>query len=682
MSAYFSIIFTGAFLLFLVQPLMARFILPWFGGSSAVWTTCMLFYQAFLLVGYAYAHASSRCLSPRRQALLHGALVLTALLFIPIIPSVHWKPGSTDEPTWRILALLTATIGLPYLVLSATSPLLQKWFTLTHPESSPYRLYALSNAGSLLALMAYPVLFEPLMSRKVQAAAWAWGLGVYALLALWCSVRLWWANPAPDQDGAPALTDQPDASPVDKTLWFLLPLCGAVLLLSLTNKLCQNVVAFPFLWVLPLSLYLLTFIVCFDRPRWYRRGWLTWMLAPALGLICAMQFKGDRPLLEQVAVYCGGLFLFCLVCHGEVYRLKPSPRQLTLYYLLIAAGGAGGGILVALVAPLVFETSAEMSWGLCGLGALVTFVHARDRTVWVLFQRRWPVWPVLAAGTVALAGVLAFQSKCARLGVVATHRDFYGPLRVEEICKRDPTDHGFEIFHGTISHGTQFAEPVKARMPTSYYGELSGVGVAMLNLPGKTNRHVGIVGLGAGTLATYGKPGDRFRFYEINPAVYQLATTWFTYLTQCEARVDVVFGDARLSLEQEPSQQFDLLVLDAFSGDATPVHLLTREAFQTYLRHLKPDGVIAVHISNHHVDFFPVMLGVADQFGMAMVYIPWTTRPMPNALCSSDWILITRNRAFLNASPVLSRSRPPRTPGATNAIAWTDDYASLFRVLR
>lgn len=681
-------ILLGAFLLFQVQPLMARFILPWFGGSTAVWTTCMLFFQFFLLAGYAYAHLSIRWLRPRAQAGLHVLLLLTALGFVPVIPGMHWRPVGDEEPTGRILLMLTACLGMPYLVLAATAPLLQAWDSRLRGGTSPYRLYALSNAGSLLALISYPFGFEPAFTRVTQATLWGAGFAAFVLLCGACAVQIWRRTPAEPAGENPVSHSPGNATPVvfvvgwTRFLWFALSACGSVLLLATTNALCQDVAAIPFLWVLPLCLYLLTFMICFDRPAWYRRKSFLALAVPVLALLCwAAQRQSGLSLSTQVVIYCGSLFVCCLICHGELYRLKPAPQSLTSFYLCSAAGGAAGGAFVAVIAPLVFRSFAELGWGLWLFGALLLALHWREQTNLQIGNRRWPLWRVIAPGVVGLGVVLLLQARAVTRDAVSMSRNFYGVLRVSELEKNDPEYHAYLLTHGNISQGLQFLHPDKARLPIGYFNEQSGVGLAMHHLARQSKRHVGVVGLGVGTLAAYGKPGDRFRFYEINPEVIRLAQTRFTYLDSSPARVDVVRGDGRLSLEREATQQFDLLVLDAFNGDAPPIHLLTREAFAIYLRHLAPEGVIALNISNRHVDLFRVVLGHLDHFQLGMVYIPWWEKELPWGLYASQWVLLTRSREFLRTPAIVSSARRPLWPDATNAVVWTDDFASLFPVL-
>lgn len=680
-------IFIGAFLLFQVQPLFAKFILPWFGGSQAVWTTCMLFFQACLLAGYAYAHFATRYFSSRTQVLLHVVLLLAALAFLPIVPGPRWMPGPGQDPTGQILLILTRYLGLPYLMLAATSPLLQKWFSLFRPGTSPYRLYALSNAGSLLALLTFPFVFEPALSRQAQARVWHWSFGFFVLLSGANAWRVWRSRPAEAATPTKTIKSPRPAEPlppptnVVKFLWFVLPACASVLLLATTNKLCQDVASIPFLWVLPLSFYLLTFILCFDRPAWYKRGLFTSLLVPLLGVLAVVLFKGLAIRWPwQAATYLGVLFVGGMFCHGELSRLSPAPRYLTSFYLLIAAGGAAGGVFVAVVAPLVFRSFAELSWGVGLLAALVVAIHARDKTGWKVGGRRRAAWPFLLGGTVALGTMLFLQIRGESRDAAYMSRNFYGVLRIIEMEKSTPI-HALKLKHGDISHGLQLVNPDKAAMPTTYYNEKSGVGLAMEYLSRLASRNIGVVGLGTGTLATYGRPGDTFRFYEINPEVQRLAETRFTFLRTSKAQVQVVLGDARLSLEREPPQQFDLLVLDAFSSDAIPVHLLTREAFSTYLGHLKTDGIIAVHVSNRYLNLFPVILGASLNYRLAMTYIDWTEDPLPPWYQASKWILLSRNAEFLKWEPIRqAASLVP--PHSTDPLLWTDDYASLFSIVK
>jgi hypothetical protein len=398
MPAFALTIFAGAFLLFQVQPLIGKYILPWFGGSPGVWTTCMLFFQVLLLGGYAYAHTLSRRLKPRTQAIVHLALLAAALLTLPITPGDHWKPQASGNPTWHILALLAVSLGLPYLVLAATGPLMQEWFRRLTPGTSPYRLYALSNVGSLLALVSYPFYFETQFTRKAQAQFWSWGLLFYALCCAFCAYRVWRQAPVKALSETETSADIAPPSPGRRGLWLCLPACASILLLAVTNKMCQDVAVIPFLWVLPLGLYLLSFIICFDSPRWYSRFYYTLALVGAMAAVCVALYVGtDMPIVQQVVIYSITLFVGCMICHGELYQLKPHPKHLTSFYLMIAAGGAVGGLFVALIAPVLFSNFYEMHLSLALIVLLLLAISFTGRSA--LSPQRWRIlFAILAIG--------------------------------------------------------------------------------------------------------------------------------------------------------------------------------------------------------------------------------------------------------------------------------------------
>jgi hypothetical protein len=756
MLAYGLTIFLGAFLLFQVQPLIGKYILPWFGGGPSVWTTCMLFFQVVLLAGYGYAHWLTRKLRPRAQAALHALLLLAALAALPIIPRETLKPSGLGNPTTQILLLLTLSLGLPYFVLSATSPLLQQWFSRAFPGRSPYRLFALSNTGSLLALVSFPFFFEPHFTRQQQSSLWGWTLALYAIGCGLCALKLWQLGPgSPAPGSAPAVVDTPTAPPeavpapgwAPKILWFLLAACASILLLATTNKMCLDVAVIPFLWVLPLALYLLSFIICFDHDRWYIRLPFTLALLAALGAFCWALFKGtDASIYQQVAVYSAGLFICGMVCHGDLYRLRPDPKHLTTFYLLIAAGGAAGGLFVAVGAPLLFTNYYELHIGILLCALLFLIVCARDQNpislnhwrglaaaltltafvaldqaialaganfktlprpyllgfragLWLLLlaivaswiirkkYRSFVWWRLLACcwlllGLVVLAGALWKQAGSSTAEIVDKSRNFYGVLTVFEHRKEEPDGHYFLLQHGRITHGLQFVDPAQAKWPTSYYGPGTGIERAVRALPA-TQRRIGVVGLGTGTLMAYGQPGDYWRIYEINPEVRRLSSSRFSYLAHCPGTVDLAMGDARLSMDREPPQQFELLALDAFSSDAIPVHLLTREAFQIYARHLKTNGIIAVHISNHYLDLEPVVANLANHFHYRLAMFDYDENDNQEEwwLPSPTWILLThRDATFL--SPSLSSGATAIKTNWARVPLWTDDFASLFQILQ
>ncbi|NBV24475.1 MAG: hypothetical protein EBS05_21475 [Proteobacteria bacterium] len=678
-------IFTGAFLLFLVQPLIGKYILPWFGGTPGVWTTCMLFFQLVLLGGYAYAHFLSRWLKPRGQAVVHGALLLASLAVLPIVPADTWKPTSGDAPITHILLLLAATIGLPYFVVSTTGPLMQSWFSRLNPGRSPYRLYALSNIGSLLALLAYPFLIEPNVARKLQAVSWGWGLMAYVAFAVWCVALVWRRGVADEVPaGGLAAVEEPTEEPSlrHKFLWLALPACASALLLATTNKLCQDVAVIPFLWILPLSLYLLTFILCFDAQQWYWRPiFLPALLACFVWLICVLADINTVRIGWQVAAFCMTLFVACMVCHGELYELKPHPRRLTGYYLMISLGGAIGGFLVAVVAPHVFQTYAELAWS-CGACALL---------VWLVCLPNWrvpnfPWWRFhawMAGSLVAMAVCLAFfiQSH-EKDNVIEATRNFYGAMSVLEYGAETPGSRYLLLQHGRITHGFQLTDPDQRRRLTSYYGEKSGVALAIRNFP-RAHKRIGVVGLGTGTTAAFGEKGDYVRIYEINSEVKRLATSRFTFVNDTiglGGKVDIIMGDARLSMEREEPQHLDVLALDAFSSDAIPVHLLTKEAVAIYGKHLAPDGVLAVHISNRYLDLEPVVENVAKEFGYERLSISDNDGEKDWWIYSSTWVLLSKNKELIAKIAALTDSTKEETTKKVVPL-WTDDYVSLWPIM-
>lgn len=676
MARYAITIFLSAFLLFLVQPLIGKYILPWFGGGPGVWTTCMVFFQGVLLAGYAYAHFIQR-FSSRPQVVVHIALLLVSLAFLPIVPDLTWKPQAHHDPAWRILLLLTACIGVPYFALSATGPLLQAWFSRTHPGRSPYRLYALSNIGSLLALLGYPFVMEPAMARKTQTIVWSCGFAVFAVLCGYCAIRVSGVMREIIAKHGNAAESTPTA--LDRLLWILLPACASIMLLAVTSQLSEEIAPIPFLWILPLAVYLLSFIVTFEWPRLYYRPVFVGGSISSIGLVLMMVRQEHIGLTLQIVASMVVLFICCMICHGELYRLRPPARKLTAYYLGIAAGGALGGSFVSLAAPLLFDRYVEFYIGLFGSAALLLTCLRRDPNS--IFFRGAHRLGWLALIALVLVGGLAIRMRISDVeeNTLLRSRNFYGVLRIALRNKEIPEAQYLTLEHGRITHGSQFVHPTVRRWPTTYFGPHTGVGMVMRLFPKTTQRKVGIVGLGVGTLAAYGQSGDDYRFYEINPEVERLARSAFVYLQDSQANVQVVLGDARLSMEREESQEFDILVLDAFSGDAIPIHLLTKEAFDMYQRHLATDGVIMVHVSNRYVDLHPVVHRVGESLGFTTVFL--TTPPdMSNLIVESHWLLMTRNQKILEIPEIAATAFRPI--GTARVRLWTDDHASLLEVLR
>jgi len=722
MLIYAVTVFLSAFLLFQVQPLIAKFILPWFGGSAAVWSASLLFFQLLLLAGYFYAHLLIRYVKPRRQMWTHGILLALSLATLPIVPSARWKPAGFGDPTLKILLLLGVTIGLPYTLLSSTSPLLQAWYVRTNKGGLPYRLFALSNFGSFLALLSYPFVIEPHLALSRQAAIWSI---IYAVFALACGIAAWksdvpWAEVAQaesDGEAAPTLGR--------KVFWVALAACASTLLLATTVHLTQNVAPIPLLWVVPLSIYLLSFILCFESGRLYQRWIFMPLLVAALWLFARgnAQYENNDDLLKQlIPGLCLALFVCCMVCHGELAKSKPAPRYLTQFYLMVSLGGALGGVFVAIIAPHLFHSYLEMPIAVAGCAVLAAIALWEDESgvgiavcalapavaLWnidlpirVIQSNEW----IHGLVCVAAAGVVAFLSRTAmwrhafllaaaagltgHLGRVEftdqtyytkAYRNFYGLLRVRD----DPADPSTNypavrtLIYGTINHGTEIKVDNGGRVSTSYFGLNSGVNRAIRAKGSSGPIRIGVIGLGAGVTASLARAGDTLHYYEINPLIPQIANSEFSFLPECPADKHIYMGDGRLILESLPSENLDFMVVDAFSSDAIPMHLLTREALQIYLRHLKPDAVLVFHISNRYLDLEPVVSTVAKANGFSGITVA-DDGETESYYISSTWMVLSRDPSIFN-SPILQdvSVRPMRIdPGFR---AWTDDFSNIVQI--
>jgi len=664
-----------------VQPIIAKVILPWFGGTAGVWTVCMLFFQVMLLAGYLYAYWSVRGLGPRAQGVLHIVLLAASLLLLPMTPAETWKPSGAEEPTLRILGLLAASIGLPYFLLSTTGPLVQAWYARTNCNGIPYRLFALSNLGSMLALLSYPALVEPWLATRLQTQWWSVLYGVFVAVGCAAAVRGCFHGATASPSGEAAAEEAAPPRWDLQLLWVALATCPSALMLAVTHHLSKNVAPIPFLWILPLGIYLLSFILCFEGRRWYNRDWyLKLLLAAFFGFSYGLSKYGETASLAVVvSIFAAGLFIFCMVCHGELAGLKPHPRYLTSFYLMCSLGGALGGAFVGLVAPYLFASAYE-----------IRIILAASTFLPVLVLWRYPsgpsepvrkpqgLWAVALLGAVLLA-YLSFQIYASAGNAQLVVRNFFGVLKVidsEGAGERDATR---SMTHGVINHGEQFLHPDRRRHPTTYFGPPSGIGLTMTHHGRQAPQRVGVIGLGAGVLATYGRPGDYYRFYEINAHVIDVARSHFTFLKDCRATVDVVLADGRLALEREPDQQFDILAVDAFSGDAIPAHLLTREIFGSYFRHLKPDGVLALHVSSTYLDLGPVVELAARDLGREARIVD-SEGDDAQRLFGAFWILVPNHRAFFQL-PAISRvaRRLETRPGLR---MWTDDYSNLLRIIR
>lgn len=645
--------------------MVAKRILPWFGGSAAVWSTCLVFFQSALLLGYFYARLLTR-LRPSLRATVHIIVLAASLALMPIGPSPRWKPGPTEDPSWQILGMLTATLGLPFIALSATSPLLQDWLA-RGGYKMPYRLFGVSNFASLAALLAYPLLIEPRFDIRSQSIFWSGGYVIFAAL---CAAAAWLSRietAKPGHDITPAET----VNRVDRAYWFSLAACGSMLLLSVTNHFDENVAAVPLFWVLPLAIYLLTFIISFGALKIGRRTLWLRLLAISLGILgyVIYDINSMEPIQVGLAVFLASLFACCMFCHGELARIRPHASALTSFYLLISAGGAAGAIFVGLIAPRIFNGIYELPVTLVFTALLATLLTWREGP--------WLVRLFWTGVAVAMVVVLGANVSAYRKNSLSMRRSFYGSLRVVQSPHAGPMQTR-TLYHGTIEHGAELLLPPGRQRPTTYYGPDSGIGIVLRECFTNPKR-VGIVGLGAGTIAAYGKPGDIFRFYDINQQVIDIARSLFFYLRESRAQIDTVLGDARLSLERETGPPYDVLALDAFSGDAIPVHLLTREAVALYTRRLKADGVLAFHVSNNYLDLAPVVQQLADASGYRAV-LARNHANEDELVLASDWMLVTNNSAVLENAAVKLHSQPvaPR-PGLR---LWTDDFNNLLQILK
>ncbi len=668
---YAGTIFLSAFLLFLVQPIIAKQILPWFGGSAAVWTTCLVFFQSTLLAGYAYADLTTR-LGQKRQTWLHIGLMVLSIVTLPILASEAWKPIGDEEPILRILLLLTLTIGLPYFLLSTTTPLLQTWYWQRFRTGVPYRLFALSNFASLLALLGFPVLFEPWLN--LNALGWGWSV-IYAGFVVVCATTGWISikaardNPMP----APTAAEQSEAASSKPSIgtqvqWLSLSAMGSVMLLAVSNHITQNIASVPFMWVVPLSLYLITFILCFDHPRWYLRWLYIGLLIPGLPL---MAWKIPSLSLSVAApLYLAGLFVACMFCHGELARQKPDPRHLTRFYLMMSVGGALGAVLIAIVAPLTLNGYFELNISLVAL-ALLLMLQLEGKQLLI------GIAVVFATSWYATKGAQEYAED-----MRVMERDFYGVVRIRD-REYDGTTYR-AMLHGSIIHGGQLLGEKYKGVPSDYFSVTSGYGrmFAAMNEIAPGPRRIGVIGLGAGVVAAYGRQGDDIVFYEISPKVIEIEKREFSFLRDTPAKTSVIIGDGRLSLERETPRGYHVLGIDAFSGDSIPMHLITREAMALYVKHLAPDGVIMFQATNRYIDLMPVIKRLASEFGMEAVLVsdnPANSGGASYWNSSTDQVIVTRNKALLaharlkDAEQIVDRKELP---------TFTDSHHNLFRILK
>ena len=665
---YALALFLGSTLLFLLEPVAAKRLVPLLGGSAAVWTTCLVFFQTALLLGYYVAHLLVTRTTLRTQITVY--LWLLALSVVQLVRVVDPAlVANAEQPIVSVLGLLTSLIGLPFVTLSATSPLLQAWFARTTPQggAEAYGLFAISNIGSIVALLGYPWLIEPRMTLRAQTIAIAAVLGVLLIVVgvIGASVRK-----AADSEPAVAIDTSDRVPATTRALWVALAACASLLLAAATTHISQNVVALPLIWIVPLVAYLLSFVVAFATRKFPPRSLVTNLAIAGLLMSGFLLFRGvlNIPILPATAAFFVSLFFLCLFLHSELYHRRPAPRHLTSFYFHVAAGGAVGGVLVGIVAPLVSPGNYDFAIGLMLTAALGLAV------AWHAGRAMRGVWSALVAAGIALIASQVHDDA----GAIERVRNFYGTVRVTH-AHQDKKADVRSLYHGAIVHGRQVFRVDLRRVPNTYYARVSGVGLALDQCCPNRTRRIGVIGLGTGTIAVYGNPGDTIKFYEINRAVEKIALSRFTYLGDSRAYMEIMRGDARVTLAAEQPQRYDVLIVDAFSGDAVPAHLLTVQALEIYRRHLAPGGIVAFHVSNRFLSLAPVLAQLAHNAGMQAVRI---TNPedAKHDTFLSEWVLVTSNAEFLANPAVVSARQSIEIPPGLRL--WTDDYSSLFPIIQ
>ena len=711
---YLITIFASAFLVFQVQPVMAKLILPVFGGGASIWTACLLFFQFFLLLGYFYAHKLTSHFSFRKQMIIHCIILSISLLFLWFKPILVTSTNTVSDPVIDIVIILMGTVGLPYFVLSSTAPLVQRWFSYVELGKQPYRLYSISNIGSLLAIVSYPFVFEPLLPLKTQTNYWS--LGFLAFVLCFFSLVAYLLNKIESTEELSNINQlikkeqniktTPFENKLIPLLWLLLPALGVVMLVSTTNALTQELTPVPFLWLLPLCIYLITFIVCFNNTRWYVR-WIWFPLFVIGSYVAIMIFFLDKKISDlflQVAIYSFILFSACMICHGELAKLKPkSHDKLTLYYLYISLGGFLGSASIAFGAQNIFDRYVEFPIGvlciyLLFIGSLlidsmqsdIKYTDLKKRFFFILFGKYKALKLISLLMFIFLLEILVRNYEHGNRGheIVHLSRNFYGTLAVKDRVnfKGKPIR---SLVHGVTTHGTQSSDPMFGKLPAAYYRRDTGVGLALQYAQLQKSINVGVIGLGIGTLALYGRTDDRFYFYEINPDVEVIAKKHFSLIEKSKSQVEISIGDGRILLENQLSEEgisiiepYDVMVIDAFSSDAIPSHLLTTEALSLYFKHLRSDGLLAIHISNRFLNLIPLIKGLSEAHDVDAYY--FLSGAIENILefkYDAQWVVLTNDKKFAQQG-LVKQLITPWPSESTDNIIWTDDYNNLLSILR
>ncbi len=688
-AAYATTMALAGFLLFQVQPVLAKFILPWFGGSATTWIVCMLFFQVALLAGYAHAYAVTLPFKVPTQAKVQVAILALSLVLLPITPAEGWKPADASDPTWRIVLLLAACVGIPYMALATTSPLLSRWLARIAPDLDPARFFAASNLGSFVGLLSYPFLFERVMSSEQQTILWSWAYGAYAILFAICA---WLAISQKGDETAPAVNKTAgDQTKGDQlTLWIVYSMLGSILLLATTNAITQWSAVIPFLWIAPLSLYLLTFVIAFGHQRFYNRVWFgVIFLALSVAANWSSSPDSGREMIIQLTLQCATMFFGCMICHAEMVRLQPEPARLPKFYLAISFGGALGGIFVALIAPVVLRDYFEHPLVLLAIGLLAVVLIARDAGV---SRSHRPIAAGLASLVLVGATAGAVNNELSpEYELIERVRNFYGVVKISQEDEDDTKKHQILITQAGVEQGSQWQNKAIKLKPLCAFDEESGAGIAMTNHVKRRSGNpdaplrVGIIGLGAGMLAAMGKDGDVIRYYEINPAVSDLTRRYFTFLQEGKAKSDVLLGDGRLVLERQlrdkQPQQFDVLVIDAFRGAAPPMHLMTKEAFEIYQQHLALGGIIAINFEINTFEMAPLHRGMAKLLGQEVRWFETRERDEDGCREPISWALYTKDKVLFELPNVKKLASEWRDKDTSSGIVWTDASSNLMSIL-
>jgi hypothetical protein len=681
--------------------MMGKYILPWFGGSASTWSVCLLFFQSALLVGYFYALAISERLSLRVQSILQLVLLAAAILLLPIQPADSWKPVDATDPVGRILATLTLSVGLPYAVLATTSPLLQRWLSLINPGRRVTRYFAISNFGSFLGLLSFPFVVEPTLTSPQQAIDWSYGFGAYALCfatcAIFVAVRRARAS-SPEAEASVAGDGTPAGAPSvggrrirrwDVIAWIGWATGGTLLLLASTNLVTEWITVVPLLWVLPLALYLLSFVLVFASARYYRREvYLPLFIVLASGSLFIGRQESTVAMLAQIVLLSAGMFTGCMICHGELVATTPTARRLTGFYLAISFGGFLGGALVAFVAPAIFPDVWEFQISILTVAGAAIFMEIKQQGILARHIPK-PALYGLALVVAVLMGSYVLREVVRQGSVIWQARNFYGVVKV--VDNHDPalTERVITMFQSGVDQGNAWVEPELQNRPACDFGESSAVGLALRYVKARrdggpnTPIRVGIIGLGVGMTLGYAKLGDAVRFYELNPAVADAASEAFPFIRNTKATVDIVLGDGRLSLERESKiaafRKFDVLVLDAFRGASPPMHLMTKEAYEIYLSALKPDGILAVDLDLWNFELSPLHRGFSQTFDLP---VGWFSTPDMVEGCDDgiSWTLYTRDEGFWKVKRV-AKNRSDWPDHSDRTIVWTDKNTNLLSVM-